>query len=72
MYIDYEKDNSLADDVFTVMLRAMEEDNGAAAAVLGCLWAALHGSYTREVAEAIRPVMARHDEGWPLLIREVH
>lgn len=70
MHFDLDKDNSLADDVYAVLSRALDEGNSATAAVLGALWAALHGSYTREVADAIRPVMARHDEDWPLLIRE--
>lgn len=72
MYVDTEKDNSLADDVFAVMERAMDEEQGAAAAILACVWTALHGGYTREVAEAIRPVMALHDEDSPSLLREVH
>lgn len=70
MYIDPEKDHSLADDVFAVLERAIDEEKGAAAAILGALWLALHGGYTREVAEAIRPAMARHDEDSPMLLRE--
>lgn len=72
MHFDMDKDNSLADDVYETMERALSEENAAAAALLGALWLALHGGYTRELAEAIRPEMARHDEDSPSLLREVH
>lgn len=70
MMLDMDKDNSLADDVYAVLERAMDEEKGAAAAILSSLWLALHGNFTREVAEAIRPVMERRGEDSPMLLRE--
>lgn len=71
MYVDTEKDHSLADDLFAVLERAMDEGQGAAAAALACVWSGMHGGYTHELLEAIRPVMSRHADDSPLFFREV-
>lgn len=55
MHFDPDKDNSLADDLFTVLERAVEEQAHATAAILAATWSALHENRTHELAEAIAP-----------------
>lgn len=65
-----DKDDSLADDVYTVLERALDEDQAAAGAVLATLWTALHDGRTRELAEAVRPFAAQYDSPARFFLRE--
>lgn len=71
MHLDIDKENSLADDVYAVIERAMNEGHGAVAATIGTVWTAMHGGYIHELLEAIRPVMSRHADDSPLFFREI-
>lgn len=55
MHFDPDHDDSLADDLFAVIERAIAERQHALSAVLSVAFNSLHDGTTRELAELIRP-----------------
>lgn len=55
MHFDPDKDDSIADEVYLLIERAIDEQRHALAAILSSTFCAIHENRTRELAEAVRP-----------------